>query len=94
MPIDEAMAFELAEAWFTPFLGAERMTASHPLREAAFATAEAQILDSYEEHALNAGYTAPYDDPVVMRAIAEDVVMILRGVAELVAGSSTEGEEA
>lgn len=84
VPIDPAMQSEIAEAWFTPYLDAERMSPSHPLRSAAFNAADKQILECYAEHAANAGFVPPYNNPVVMEAIAEDVVMVLRGVAALI----------
>ncbi len=92
MPIDPAMQVELAEAWLTPYLDAEGMSPSHPLRAAAFDAADKQIRASYAEHAGNAGYAPPYNSPVVMQAIAEDVVMILRGVAGMLTARS-EGED-
>lgn len=83
MPIDRAMTMELADAWFPPFLDAERMSPSHPLREAAFKAAEQEVLDSY------LGMVSPDYDEAEMRATASDVIEMLRGVAWLVANHST-----
>lgn len=79
MPIDRAMTMELADAWFPPFLDAERMSPTHPLREAAFEAAEREVLDSY------LGMVGPDYDTSEMLATASDVIEMLRGVASLVA---------
>lgn len=83
MPIDEAMTYELASDWFPPFLAAEMMTPSHPLRESARRAAESTVYDSYRETAEATAEGGSLNEQY--EEIADDVVAILRGVAALVA---------
>jgi hypothetical protein len=87
------MADEVAEAFLQPYLDAARMSPSHPLRASAFAAADQAVLDNYAEHAANAGYEPPFNDPIVMEAIAEDVTMILRGVAGIITSQEERSDE-
>ncbi|MDF2899684.1 MAG: hypothetical protein K0Q46_6470 [Rhodococcus erythropolis] len=84
MPIDEAMAYELAEAWLTPYLDAQRMTASHPLRDAAFDAADAEVMGSYRDLDTEDWDDGPYTAQVLCEQIGQDVATLLRGVAEFV----------
>lgn len=88
VPIDEAMTYELAEDWFPPFLDVAMMTPSHPLRDAALKAAEQTVRDSY----LDAADSNLDDDEFAeqqeaFQEVAEDVIKVLRGVADWVAGN-------
>lgn len=88
MPIDPAMQYELAEAWFPTFQLALDLTPTHPLRAAVIAEAEKNVLDSYREQCRNdTGLETLYD------STASDVIAILWGVASLVNESSERAGE-
>lgn len=93
MAIDEAMAGELAEAWLTPYLDAARMTASHPLRAAALDAADKQVFDSYRDLDTSEWDEGPFTAEVLCEATAWDVAMILRGVAQLLVATESDGQE-
>lgn len=83
MPIDDAMRYELVDAWLPKFLCAEEMSATHPLREAAIAEAERDVLDSYRQQAKNdTGLNKLYNN------IAADVIAVLWGVASYICEST------
>lgn len=83
MPIDDAMQYELVDAWLPKFLCAVEMSASHPLKEAVIAEAEREVMDSYRAQAKNdTGLNKVYD------GIAADVIAILWGVASYIQEST------
>lgn len=83
MPIDDAMRYELVDAWLPKFLCAEEMSASHPLRAAAITEAEKDVLESYRAQAENdTGLNKTYD------GIAADVIAVLWGVASYIQEST------
>ncbi len=84
MPIDEAMASDLAEEWLTPYLDAARMTASHPLRDAAFDAADMQVFDSYRSEDTSEWDDGPFSAEVLLESTAQDVTKLLRGIAYLI----------
>ena len=83
MPIDEACVYECADDWFPPFLAVAMMTPSHPLRESALKAAEQCVYDSYRETAEATAEGGSLNERY--EEIAEDVVKVLRGVADWVA---------
>lgn len=83
MPIDEAMTFELAEDWFPPFLAVAQMTPSHPHRDWALKVAEKAVYDSYRDTAEATAESGSLNERY--EEIAEDVIKVLRGVADWLA---------
>lgn len=87
MPIDPAMQFELAQAWFPAFQDALALTPTHPLRHTSIEGAEEAVFESYRAQAENdTGLGTSYN------AIAEDVIAILWGVAALVSTQENRSE--
>lgn len=86
MPIDEAMTYDLAGEWFPPFLAVAMMTPSHPLRESALKAAEQCVYDSYLDAVdQNLPDVEFREQQEAFTEVAEDVVKVLRGVADWVA---------
>lgn len=86
MPIDEAAVYDCAGEWFPPFLAVAQMTPSHPLRSSALKWAEDSVYDSYLDM-VDSNLPDPEfeEQQDALREIAEDVVKVLRGVADWVA---------
>lgn len=88
MPIDEAAVYDCADEWFPPFLAVAQMSPSHPLRETALKAAEESVYNSYVDLADSNLPDPDFEEQQdALREVAEDVVKVLRGVADWVAAN-------
>lgn len=88
--IDVGMGVEAASEWLPLYLAAEQMTASHPLREKAFADADAAVIESFAACVWTEDIGALPSGPEVARELAGDVIEVLRGCAVLIATGEIE----
>lgn len=88
--IDTGMGVEAASEWLPMYLAAEQMSASHPLREQAFAEADAEVLASFEACLLTETPGSWSSDMHAAREAAGDVMEVLRGCAVLIASGDVE----
>ena len=83
--IDTGMGLEAASHWLPMYLAAEEMNASHPLRETAFAQADAAVIASFEACVWTENIGTWSSDMAAAREAAGDVIEVLRGCAVLIA---------
>ena len=83
--IDTGMGLEAASEWLPMYLAAEEMNASHPLRETAFAQADAAVIASFEACVWTENIGTWSSDMAAAREAAGDVIEVLRGCAVLIA---------
>lgn len=95
MPIDTGLGHELIQGWLPAFLNAAMLSPTHPLREKAFAEAEAAVYEAYKDLDI----IAPEDDgthrkvsAAHLRDCAADVIEMLNAFAYLAVEADRDGE--
>ena len=79
------MGIEAASDWLPMYLAAEQMNPSHPLREQAFAEADAKVIESFDACVWTENIGTWSSDMNAARDTAGDVIEMLRGCAVLIA---------